>query len=65
MSVLYLKGVTVKLYVADLQNDIIQEPPVSVRAYHAQTVSQFKSMVAEVRPVDKWLKGSNRKKFLD
>lgn len=55
MSVLYLKGVTVKLYVADLQKDIIQEPPVSVRAYHAQTVSQFKSMVAEVRPVDKWL----------
>lgn len=44
-------GVTVKLYVADLQNDIIQEPPVSVRAYHAQTVSEFKRMVAEVLSV--------------
>ncbi|XP_061169219.1 ubiquitin carboxyl-terminal hydrolase 47-like isoform X6 [Saccostrea echinata] len=41
-------GVTVKLYVADLQNDIIQEPPISVRAYHAQTVAEFKHMVAEV-----------------
>lgn len=55
MSLLYLKGVTVKLYVADLQNDIIQEPPVSVRAYHAQTVSEFKRMVAEVRAVSRWL----------
>lgn len=37
-----------KLFVADLQNDVIQEPPISVRAYHAQTVSEFKKMVAEV-----------------
>jgi hypothetical protein len=41
-------GVTVKLFIADLQNDIIQEPPISVRAYHSQTVAEFKKMVGEV-----------------
>ncbi|XP_062581808.1 ubiquitin carboxyl-terminal hydrolase 47-like [Saccostrea cucullata] len=41
-------GLTVKLYVADLQNDVIQESPIIVRAYHAQTMTEFKRMVAKV-----------------
>lgn len=38
-------GVTVKVYVADIVNDIIHEP-ISVRAYQTQSVTEFKKLVS-------------------
>ncbi|KAL5010408.1 hypothetical protein ScPMuIL_012713 [Solemya velum] len=40
-------GVTVKVFVADLDTDTIHDP-VSVRAYHTQTVDEFKNLVSQV-----------------
>ncbi|KAK3608441.1 hypothetical protein CHS0354_035441 [Potamilus streckersoni] len=40
-------GVTVKVYLADLKKDIIHDP-VNVRAYHVQTVQEFKCLVSQV-----------------
>ena len=37
-----------KVYVADLENDTILEPPVSVRAYLVQTVNEFKTLIQQV-----------------
>jgi ubiquitin carboxyl-terminal hydrolase 47 len=34
--------------VADLEKDIIIEPPATVRAYLVQTVQEFKTLVAQV-----------------
>lgn len=44
-------GVTVKVYVADVVNDIIHEP-ISVRAYQTQTVTEFKRLVASILQCD-------------
>ena len=46
-----LPGVTVKVYVADLATETIQDP-VSIRAYHTQTIAEFKETVSEVRILD-------------
>ena len=43
-----ISGVTVKVYVADMEKETIIEPPVSVRAYLVQTVEEFKNLVAQV-----------------
>lgn len=42
-----LPGVTVKVYVADIENDILHDP-ISVRAYQTQTVNEFKKLVSNV-----------------
>lgn len=46
-------GVTVKVYVADIENDILHDP-ISVRAYQTQTVNEFKKLVSNILkcPVD-------------
>lgn len=44
---IFLLGVTVKVFVADLDTDTIHDP-VSVRAYHTQTVDEFKNLVSQV-----------------
>lgn len=41
-------GVTVKVYVADMERETIIEPPVSIRAYLVQTVEEFKNLVAQI-----------------
>ncbi|XP_053398003.1 ubiquitin carboxyl-terminal hydrolase 47-like isoform X2 [Mercenaria mercenaria] len=41
-------GVTVKVYVADLEKDTIIEPAATVRAYLVQTVQEFKTLVSQV-----------------
>ena len=47
----YFVGVTVKVYVADIVNDIIQEP-ISVRTYQTQTVTEFKRLVSNVSIIE-------------
>ena len=42
-----VEGVTVKVYRVDLEEETIH-PPVSVRAYLTQTVTDFKALVAQV-----------------
>nr|KAG5708872.1 hypothetical protein BaRGS_009281 [Batillaria attramentaria] len=42
-----LLGVTVKVFVVDIQTETIH-PPVSVRAYLVQTVEEFKSLLSKV-----------------
>ena len=37
-----------KVFVADMEREIIIEPPVSIRAYLVQTVEEFKNLVAQV-----------------
>ena len=44
----WISGVTVKVYVADMERETIIEPPVSIRAYLVQTVEEFKNLVAQV-----------------
>ena len=41
-------GVTVRVYVTDIEKDVIVEPPSSVRAYLTQTVAEFKELVSQV-----------------
>jgi hypothetical protein len=41
-------GVTVKVFIADVDGDTIVEPPSSVRAYLVQTVEEFKALLQEV-----------------
>ncbi|RUS84034.1 hypothetical protein EGW08_008212 [Elysia chlorotica] len=43
-------GVTVKVYVVDIAKNIIQ-PPINVRAYHLQTVEEFKLTLNKVMGV--------------
>ena len=47
-----IAGVTVKVYVADMERETIIEPPVSVRAYLVQTVEEFKTLVAQVSIIE-------------
>ena len=47
----YFVGVTVKVYVADIVNDIIHEP-ISVRAYQTQSVTEFKKLVSNVSIIE-------------
>ena len=44
----FLTGVTVKVYMADMEKDVIVEPPSSVRAVLVQNVGEFKALVAQV-----------------
>lgn len=37
-----------KVYIADIEQDAIIEPPATVRAYLVQTVEEFKQLVAQV-----------------
>ncbi|ESP03989.1 hypothetical protein LOTGIDRAFT_206027 [Lottia gigantea] len=39
-------GVTVKVFVVDIEREIIH-PPVNIRAYHVQTVKEFKNLVSQ------------------
>jgi hypothetical protein len=48
----YFVGVTVKVYVADIVNDIIHEP-ISVRAYQTQSVTEFKKLVSNVSIIER------------
>lgn len=43
-------GVTVKVFVVDIQKEIIL-PPISVRAYLVQTVEEFKALLSQVTDV--------------
>lgn len=46
-------GVTVKVFVADLQKNVIIEPPATVRAYLVQTVEEFRNLVIQVLCLEK------------
>jgi hypothetical protein len=43
----YFVGVTVKVYVADIVNDIIHEP-ISVRAYQTQSVTKWVKFIEDL-----------------
>lgn len=53
----YFLGVTVKVYVADIVNDIIHEP-IRVRSYQTQTITEFKRFVSNVSIIEHLFKAN-------